>query len=102
MNLEHPEHGVAVPAGTTDVLDAEVPDMTAEHLDIDLKVADRCDTGSCGAQAFVVTLHSGFPVLHCAHHYGEHLKKTPDLVNHLVIDARPEINTSASMSANAV
>lgn len=81
------EHITVAPA-------VEVPDMRPAP---ELKVADRCDTGDCGAQAFVLTMFNGHELLWCGHHYAEH---EDDLKQHVVIDARGEINQTASISAN--
>ena len=44
--------------------EAPAPDIE----EFDLRVADRCDAGSCGAQAHVVTMHHAGPLMWCAHH----------------------------------
>ena len=35
-----------------------------------LTASDRCDTGGCGAQAFVRAIGVSGDLLFCAHHYG--------------------------------
>ena len=78
---------------TTDV-HTEVPDVaTAPGIEVPtLVVADRCDVGRCGAQAFVVTAHlSGF-LYWCGHHYRaqEHaLEGLKVLDNRTMINSRP-------------
>lgn len=56
----------------------------------ELTHADRCDTGSCGAQAWVRTEsnHSTLQLLWCSHHYGavEHLFNEE---THTITDERP-------------
>lgn len=78
----------------------EAPTMTAaESPQIpELRIADRCDHGQCGAQAFVITEHAGRHLFWCAHHYHS-LEEL--LFAHLVRDERETINPKPSPSANA-
>jgi hypothetical protein len=43
-----------------------------------LTAQDRCDR--CGAQAYAKSMHSGFPLLWCAHHLRQNPQVIPDLV----------------------
>lgn len=70
-----------------------------------LRVADRCDHGRCGAQAFVVTRHhlegliSGrtfVDMTWCGHHFREN---ELELLQYAVIDARDSINQRPGGSA---
>lgn len=45
--------------------DAQVEDKTLEKI----TVVDRCDVGSCGAQAYVRAVGVTGDLLFCAHHY---------------------------------
>lgn len=63
----------------------------------ELRIADRCDVGRCGAQARVITLHNNGPLLWCAHHYAKH---EGILAPRKVLDERDKINTSPSISAS--
>ena len=53
----------------------------------ELRVADRCDAGRCGAQAYVVTEHDAGPLFWCGHHFQAH----PGLVPLVVVDNRDHL-----------
>lgn len=44
-----------------------------------LKATDRCDTGKCGAQAYVSVMLLGGELLFCAHHYRDAAVKLTSL-----------------------
>lgn len=62
-----------------------------------LRVADRCDAGACGAQAYVVTMHTTeqrtLPLLWCAHHFTEH---EDALAPQVVVDNRDDLTKRPS------
>lgn len=60
----------------------------------ELKATDRCDR--CGAQAFVVTKHSGTFLLWCAHHFHEN---EAELTGYVVLDSRNNLHKETSTSA---
>lgn len=66
--------------------------VTLDKPTIELRVADRCDTGSCGAQAFVLTMHAAGPLLWCGHHYNQnaHNLREPAIDNRHLINAKPD------------
>ncbi len=61
----------------------EVMGMTTATVPARLDAQDRCDR--CGVQAYVlVTLHSGFDLRFCAHHYAQHAEALKPLAAEIV------------------
>jgi len=55
--------------------------MGKHVVDVTLRVADRCDVGGCGAQAYIrATLLNGLDLLWCAHHGAQHKATMADRV----------------------
>lgn len=50
---------------------AEVESVVEEKKERELTAADRCDSGSCGAAAYVKVKGVGGELLFCAHHYNK-------------------------------
>ena len=61
------------------VMVEEPPIMFRELPERELDAHDRCDTGDCGARAYVavvfVAKEDTPELLFCGHHYGEHQEK---------------------------
>lgn len=73
---------------TTTPVQTEVPGVTTDAKPTPtLRVADRCDAGRCGAQAFVVTAHNEGKnlLLWCKHHFED---RQDDLAPFVVLDRR--------------
>ena len=86
----------AQPTGTLD------PEDVAGLDDFTLHIADRCDVGGCGAQAFYAVFFrttTEAPLLFCGHHAA---KNEPALIAsapHRIVDRRDTINEKPSQSS---
>jgi len=63
--------------------------------------ADRCDTGGCGAEAWVRTEsnYSTLQLLWCAHHYNE-VEQHFNPATHVITDERPILKAAVHAQAN--
>lgn len=67
-----------------------------------LHIADRCDVGACGAQAFYAVFmaeRTEAPLLFCGHHAAKHEPSLLAAGPHLIVDHRDRINEKPSQSS---
>jgi hypothetical protein len=71
---------------------------TTESTSVTLTKLDRCDSGNCPAQAFVLVKFITGELLFCGHHFN---KFEASLIKHAyeVIDTRDDINPKSESSA---
>lgn len=77
----------------------EVQDVEQEQPQRELKVADRCDR--CQAQAFVLVMLAGGPLLFCGHHFHRHQPALAGAGATVVVDNRKQL-TARPSNVNAV
>lgn len=94
-------------ANATETLDPEDAALAAAEAEASdegytLRLADRCDVGGCGAQAFYAVFmraaHAA-PLLFCGHHSTKHEPALAAAGPHRIVDQRHTINEKPSQSS---
>lgn len=79
----------------------QAPDGLDTPTAVELTKHDRCDHGSCGAQAFVRVMVVDLPLTFCGHHYSKVESSLAGTDGVVVHDFRDKINSSPSASSAA-